>query len=246
MGMVTPQISDRLQRLMQNTFLWGCVGMAAAIVLTAVAAMSHDIRWLLWIAWPFMSFAIWEFARTWLIDKEKILSITFLGILLSGLALAWLYNSLAPSDVQSPSPLAALTNTQLREKTIAFAQTLRDFETKFTNEDEAILQEEQSAFRPGESKEESRQRFFATAKKLLELDNKERNDFMNNYRTDALILRDELKKRLGELPYPSTTSGMGTGWYGEGDQIFEGPLLTGAYPITVGANLLEYWAAQLP
>lgn len=45
----------------QSTLFWGLVGIAIAIVLTVVAAMKKDIRWLLWFAWPFAGLAVWEF-----------------------------------------------------------------------------------------------------------------------------------------------------------------------------------------
>jgi hypothetical protein len=40
----------------QSTLLWGCIGAFLAIVLTVVAAMMKDIRWLLFVAWPFAIF----------------------------------------------------------------------------------------------------------------------------------------------------------------------------------------------
>lgn len=37
--------------------------MGAAIVLTVVAAMKHDLRWLLWLAWPSFVFAFWTIIK---------------------------------------------------------------------------------------------------------------------------------------------------------------------------------------
>ncbi len=43
----------------EGTLLWGSLGAAIAIILTVVAAMSKDLRWLLILAWPFSCLAVW-------------------------------------------------------------------------------------------------------------------------------------------------------------------------------------------
>jgi hypothetical protein len=90
------------ERVRQSTFFWGCAGAVLAIVLTVVAAMAHDIRWLLGIAWPFAMFAIWEFARTWFAKRVHIVAITGAGMILSGLLLGCLYRSLSPTETIPP------------------------------------------------------------------------------------------------------------------------------------------------
>jgi hypothetical protein len=55
--------SSLLLATLQSTFLWGCICMVATIVFAVVAVMIHDVRWLLIFAWPFATFAVWEFAR---------------------------------------------------------------------------------------------------------------------------------------------------------------------------------------
>jgi hypothetical protein len=42
----------------RNPF-WGSVGGFIAVVLTVIAAMKHDLRWLLIVAWPFATGALW-------------------------------------------------------------------------------------------------------------------------------------------------------------------------------------------
>jgi hypothetical protein len=88
------------QIALQSTFLWGCVGVAGAVVLAVVAAMIHDIRWVLIFAWPFAGFAVWEFARTIYRSKVKIYGATSAGALLTGALLAWLYFALAPTGTR--------------------------------------------------------------------------------------------------------------------------------------------------
>ena len=57
--MVDSNPSPSFYRAFQSTLLWGCIGTAVAVVLTVVAAMMRDIRWILIFAWPFASFAGW-------------------------------------------------------------------------------------------------------------------------------------------------------------------------------------------
>lgn len=45
----------------ESTLLWGAIGVFFGIVLTVVAAMKHDLRWLLVIAWPFWGMASYAF-----------------------------------------------------------------------------------------------------------------------------------------------------------------------------------------
>lgn len=43
----------------ESNLFWGPVALGAGILLTVVAAMKHDLRWLLWLAWPSFVFAFW-------------------------------------------------------------------------------------------------------------------------------------------------------------------------------------------
>jgi hypothetical protein len=43
----------------ESNLFWGLVALGAGILLTVVAAMKHDLRWLLWLAWPCFVFASW-------------------------------------------------------------------------------------------------------------------------------------------------------------------------------------------
>jgi hypothetical protein len=87
----------------QSTLLWGCIGAFLSIVLTVVAAMMKDIRWLLFLAWPFAVFAAWEFVRTWSSRTVVVLSVTCLATVVIGALLAWLHFVLAPPS----SPITA-------------------------------------------------------------------------------------------------------------------------------------------
>src|SRR6187551_3966087 len=46
--------------LFESNLLWGAGALAIGIILTVVAATKQDLRWLLFIAWPFASLAGWR------------------------------------------------------------------------------------------------------------------------------------------------------------------------------------------
>lgn len=92
-------------RFHRSTFFWGCGGAFLAIVVTVIAGMSKDIRWLLVFAWPFGAFAIWEFARTWSYRRKNLITgMTVAGTMVIGIALGWLYVWLTPSILSAPVP----------------------------------------------------------------------------------------------------------------------------------------------
>jgi hypothetical protein len=80
----------------QSTLFWGCAGAFLAIVLTVLAAMMKDIRWLLFFAWPFATFAAWEFARAISNRRMIVVGATGLTAAVTGAMLGWLYLGLAP------------------------------------------------------------------------------------------------------------------------------------------------------
>ena len=54
----------------ESNLVWGPISLGVGILLTVVAAMKHDLRWLLWFALPCLLFASWSAAkyasRAWL------------------------------------------------------------------------------------------------------------------------------------------------------------------------------------
>jgi hypothetical protein len=65
------------------------------------AVMIHDVRWLLIFAWPFATFAVWEFARAFSKRRAIIQGWTVTAALLAAFLLGWLYWALAPTDTRS-------------------------------------------------------------------------------------------------------------------------------------------------
>jgi hypothetical protein len=99
------QQSRQVQAALQSTLFWGCFATVATIVLAVVAAMIHDIRWVLLFAWPFAAFAAWEFARVCSARKGLIRLATSISTLVSGVLLGWLYFALTPAEQPSPQAM---------------------------------------------------------------------------------------------------------------------------------------------
>src|SRR5713226_9131687 len=47
----------------ESSLLWGSVSLMVSVPLTVIAAIVKDLRWLLWLAFPFGCLAAWAFAR---------------------------------------------------------------------------------------------------------------------------------------------------------------------------------------
>ncbi len=80
----------------QSTLLWGCLSLCAAVVLTVVAAMKHDVRWLLIFSWPFLCIAAWEFATYFTQSQGKRGSVTASVAVVSAFGLYFLSQWLRP------------------------------------------------------------------------------------------------------------------------------------------------------
>src|SRR5271155_5827806 len=81
----------------QSTLLWGSVSAVIAIVLAVLAAALKDLRWLLFIAWPFAIIAVREFSRTRHSPKPRYWAVG--GAIISGIILLSLYHFLEPSSL---------------------------------------------------------------------------------------------------------------------------------------------------
>ena len=101
--------SSLLLATLQSTFLWGCICVVATIVFAVVAVMIHDVRWLLIFAWPFATFAVWEFARAFSKRRAIIQGWTVTAALLAAFLLGWPYWALAPTDTRSLDQAIQLT-----------------------------------------------------------------------------------------------------------------------------------------
>jgi hypothetical protein len=100
--------SSRLQDALQSTLFWGALCMFATIVLTVVAVMIHDFRWILGFAWPFAAVAAWEFSRIIFARRLAVLATTAVSMVASGALLLWLYFALAPPpESVADKPIAA-------------------------------------------------------------------------------------------------------------------------------------------
>jgi hypothetical protein len=86
----------------ESNLLWCPLALAIAVILTVIAAAKHDLRWLLWFAWPCLGVAVWCLAKR----TREVWPITLLGSALIGVCLLYLGNWLRPS-----APAAISTST---------------------------------------------------------------------------------------------------------------------------------------
>jgi hypothetical protein len=224
-------------------------GIAATVGWAVVALSPADFRrakvcfWIagisfysIGVVWPAMSDAMMI---------TRILVAGTMGFIsAAGLAeaLHWLNKrEVAVVATMTPSgPLAGLTNAQLRERTMQFAAEIRDFEAAHTQQERRLMDQDWARRDQGPARPS------AYSTNLLERSAQYQGAFNKRYRSEAVTLRDELKKRLNGLPTFPTTSPLGRIVAVAGVQIFEGSTLAGAGPISSGADLLEFWANQLP
>ncbi len=90
----------------ESNIFWVPVSLAVGIILTVVAGMKHDLRWLLWFAWPFFGVAIWWLARR----TQDVIILSALGIAVTGIGLLWLSDWLGPLQ-EASKPAAPSTPT---------------------------------------------------------------------------------------------------------------------------------------
>ena len=79
-----PVVSTPRAKASQSTLLWGTASLAASIVLTVVAGMKGDLRWLLALVLPFACIAVWEFVSYF----DKLRQKRWAIVIVSGLVFA--------------------------------------------------------------------------------------------------------------------------------------------------------------
>ena len=92
----------------QSTLLWGAFSLAATIVFTVVAAMTKDIRWALFGAWPFAAIAVWEFLSYFVESKKRRVTATGLISVVLVIGLIVLYVRLKPPETKAASASSAI------------------------------------------------------------------------------------------------------------------------------------------
>lgn len=85
---------------------WGFLSLAFAIVLTVVAAMQRDLRWLLFIAWPCFVIPFWLMCR-------EIRRVSIKWISVSALSVCAAVGLFAIGGT-APKPAPILTNTKAK------------------------------------------------------------------------------------------------------------------------------------
>lgn len=68
----------------ETNLFWGPAAIGVGIVLAVVAAMKHDLIWLLYFAAPCFIFAAWALLKRWLKRRQLVLSVVVAGVLICG------------------------------------------------------------------------------------------------------------------------------------------------------------------
>lgn len=88
----------------ESGLFWGCASLAGAIVLTVIAAMLKDLRWLLVIAWPLAGVSVWVAFRE--LRNQVWRWFLFLA-LWAGTAIGlWCLNSVLKPSIKQPAEQA--------------------------------------------------------------------------------------------------------------------------------------------
>jgi hypothetical protein len=88
----------------ESTLLWGAGGIFVAIILTVVAAMMKDLRWLLIVAWPFFGLAAFALFQK-LISRTVWRRFATIGsVLIVALLLMLLNAALTPTQSAAETP----------------------------------------------------------------------------------------------------------------------------------------------
>lgn len=106
-------MAKRPQPFYETNSFWGFLALAIAIVTTVLAAMIHDLRWLLIVAWPFFVGTIWTTVKGLKKRRVRFLSIG-IGSLLVAFGLYRLNVALRP-------PTTGLSQQPLTEEQIESA-----------------------------------------------------------------------------------------------------------------------------
>jgi hypothetical protein len=216
-------------------------------------------RFIFWVGATLISasvlFFICDLARYILIKKGVAPGMTLISIGFSLMALGAFVGTIGAMkedgfvkltwvEHKKPGPLASLSNPLLRERAIAMAERLRYLEQEYQSKRNQLSYEGFGRRRTMTEADKTADWHAENARTIALMDEMQ-GEFRNKFRSDAMILRDEFSARLKSLPMPE-------GRYPNGMtvrpdmQIFDKPFLAGPDPLSGGADLLEYWAKQLP
>ncbi|WP_156938333.1 hypothetical protein [Mesorhizobium sp. WSM3626] len=130
-----------------------------------------------------------------------------------------------PPPSTSTSNLSALTDHELRLRVEDVALQMREMQNRFKSEDSGIMTRRTS----------DRETWEAHTKELLARSDRHRHEWQTQLLPDAVALRDEIIRRLGNEIQVDTRLG---------DFVFDG-MLAGPYPLNEGALTLERLARNL-
>lgn len=220
----------RLERLGERTHFW--------LWVLELLEKEFSLKSLLWPILTALAVSLIELARNADSVRVAISAIyAFGGVLLLVLVFQRLRTTRRPestSSIGTPS-LRKLSNEELRERVIPFAQSMRNFEAGY----HAASQGRDAQMRLAPSATVEQRQAASMADRVAEDTRRGRFDaeFMSRFRPEAFALWQELEARLGIFPpyAPFTVP-----------PALEHSLLAGASPVSMSADYLERLARRLP
>jgi hypothetical protein len=235
----------------RDAFIIGLFYAAMAALMAALAAKyAGPLFWEI-VQWGAITLMVGCAASMWLSYSHQSTGKPFLwpalcinlGLCAITAGFLWHYSA---GSVLAPGPLANLTNAQLRERAISIAQGLRQLQNSYNTQRTQLSLDNFGKMRTLTNDFERHAELQAEIAQSTALNNQMETEFRNRFRSDAIILRDEFRTRLNPLPLPRFQVFTDAPSMPADTQIFDKPFLAGPDPLAGGADLLEYWAKQLP
>lgn len=183
----------------RNSF-WGWFSLGIAIVLTVIAAMRHDVRWLLILSFPCFLGALWALVRQIETSWKKVTIMLVGAIMISG-GLHRLY--VWVPETRKPYP-ENLNDLDLCGATDNLVEQIRTFVTGFEIRRDRLTNEwqknsmdiERSGATEADKKVSNDGLFREYSNRIQDLEREQNETYEKRFKSEAILLRDQLLKRL--------------------------------------------------
>ena len=104
--------SSKDEKHHESNLVWGPLGIGSSIVLTVIAAMKHDLRFLFFAAWPCFVFGLWRLCRY--IPYKRLASWV---VLVCGVAIAiglWFLSAWLRPETRTLASMTGVTHTETK------------------------------------------------------------------------------------------------------------------------------------
>jgi hypothetical protein len=175
----------------------------------------------------------------------KVAAIALAAIVVSGALAVYFVPQLFGLQGEE-SPLAGLTNAQLRERAASVAHSWRLVEERYDKSVALALEEHRARLAKLSTDVQRRQEFDRGGAELTRMSRELHAEFGAQYQAEAVIIANEFARRLdGTQLVPPANYPGGRIALTVGQDVFNGRI-AGLHPLSSAANLLEYWATKLP